>query len=208
MKRGAKMSLRLMFDHAGQEETAMTWSEVSDAKLRRSTRGQIRGQRAALGAHLQAMLEPVMTVLGLVFLELLLLDFASVDIAALTSRHIDRALEIIWLLFLADFLIRFGVAPIKRNFLRQNWLSAISPGLPFLRPVRALQAARALRSVSLVRFSGGMNGGFAWCAPSDGGATSPSRFRCTGLKKCLRLHFQRTTVGSFSLNPKWPTCSG
>jgi len=119
----------------------------------------VRGERSELLDHLQAILEPAMTVLGLVFLVLLLLDYASVGLSAAGQVRLDRSLQGIWVVFLLDFGIRFAVAPAKRPFLRHNWLAAVSLALPFLRPLRAFRAARALRSLSLVRLLGGLNRG-------------------------------------------------
>ncbi len=119
----------------------------------------VRGERSELLEHLQDILEPTMAALGLVFLGLLLVDYASVDLGGGGRAWLDRALQVIWALFLIDFVIRFAVAPGKWVFLRRNWLAALSLALPFLRPLRVLRAARALRSLSLVRFLGGINRG-------------------------------------------------
>jgi voltage-gated potassium channel len=72
---------------------------------------------------------------------------------------LSRAQTAIWGIFLADFALRFIVAPAKLRFLRGNWLTALSLAVPFLRPLRALRAVRALRSLSLVRLLGGVNRG-------------------------------------------------
>lgn len=119
----------------------------------------VRSERSELLDHLQAMLEPLMVGLGLVFLVLLLLDYAGPDLSERGQAWIDRAVTAIWVAFLADFAVRFVVAPSKLRFLRANWLGALSLALPFLRPLRALRAARAVRSISLVRLLGGINRG-------------------------------------------------
>ncbi len=119
----------------------------------------VRAERFELLAHLQATLEPAMVVLGLVFLGLLLLDYAVIDLGDRGQAWLDRALQVIWAIFLLDFGLRFVVAPAKMRFLRENWLGALSLALPFLRPLRFLRAARTLRSLSLVRLVGGINRG-------------------------------------------------
>lgn len=119
----------------------------------------VRGERFELLDHLQAVLEPIMAALGLVFLGLLLLDYASVGLSRIGQARLDRALQIIWAIFLIDFGVRLAVAPAKRSFLRRNWLTALSLALPFLRPLRVFRAARALRSLSLARLLGGLNRG-------------------------------------------------
>ena len=119
----------------------------------------MRSERSELLAHLQTVLEPLMVGLGLIFLALLLVDFAGPDLSDRGQRWLDGALQAIWVAFLIDFAVRLIVAPSKGAFLRANWLGALSLALPFLRPLRVLRAARAVRSISLVRLLGGTNRG-------------------------------------------------
>ncbi len=132
---------------------------------REQQRAVVRDERWELLGHVQGALEPVMVVLGLVFLLLLLIEFADVELSRAQRLWIDRLNWGIYIAFVFDFLLRFTIAPAKGTFLRQNWLSALSLALPVLRPLRALRALRALRvtratrSLSLVRLIGGMNRG-------------------------------------------------
>ena len=126
---------------------------------REARRVVVRSERSELLDHLQAMLEPLMVGLGLIFLALLLLDFAGPDLSDRGQRWLGDAMTAIWVVFLADFAVRLVVAPSKLGFLRANWLGALSLALPFLRPLRILRAARAVRSISLVRLLGGTNRG-------------------------------------------------
>ncbi len=126
-------------------------------------------ERFELLEHLQAMLEPVMVALGLVFLVLLLIDYADAVRSVAARAWLDRAFVIIWIIFLADFSIRFVVAPSKLRFLQRNWLGALSLALPFLRPLRALRAVRAVRSLRLVRLLGGVNRGMRVLRRVSGG---------------------------------------
>lgn len=119
----------------------------------------VRDQRFELLDQVQAILEPAMAALGLLFLALLLLDYTSTGLSATNQARLDTALQAIWVIFVLDFAIRFVIAPAKGVFLRQNWFAALSLALPFLRPFRVFRAARALRSLSLVRFLGGINRG-------------------------------------------------
>jgi voltage-gated potassium channel len=67
---------------------------------------------------------------------------------------------VIWITFLAEFAIRFLLAPKKLPFLRRNWLTVLALALPALRVFRALRfvrAARALRGARLVRIVGTAN---------------------------------------------------
>lgn len=66
----------------------------------------------------------------------------------------------IWILFIAEFLLRFALAPEKGPFLKSNWLTVIALAVPALRLFRALsflRAARALRGIRLVRIVGTAN---------------------------------------------------
>jgi voltage-gated potassium channel len=118
-----------------------------------------QAERWELLGHLQGLLEPVMVALGLAFLILLVIDFADLALSFQQRLWLDWALTTIWVAFVVDFLLRLVIAPSKSAFLRANWLSAASLALPFLRPLRALQAVRAARSLSLVRLLGGANRG-------------------------------------------------
>ncbi len=118
-----------------------------------------QAERWELLGHLQNLLEPVMVALGLAFLVLLVIDFSGIALSAAQRVWLDWALTTIWVAFVVDFLLRLLIAPSKSSFLRANWLSAASLALPFLRPLRALQAVRAARSLSLVRLLGGANRG-------------------------------------------------
>lgn len=126
---------------------------------RNEKRAVVRDERWELLDNLQAVLEPAMAGLGLLFLGLLLLDYSAIALSDEGSSRLYWALQAIWAIFLVEFAVRLIVAPAKGAFLRRNWLGALSLVLPFLRPIRAFQAARALRSLSLVRFLGGINRG-------------------------------------------------
>ena len=122
-------------------------------------RAAVRKERFELLGQIQAILEPAMVALGLLFLVLLLIDYTVTGMSARNQAHLDAALQVIWGIFVLDFAARFIVAPAKGLFLRQNWFAALSLAVPFLRPFRILRAARMLRSLSLVRLLGGINRG-------------------------------------------------
>lgn len=66
----------------------------------------------------------------------------------------------IWIVFIAEFLLRFALAPEKAPFLRRNWLTVLSlvvPAFRLLRGLRFLQAARAFRGARLIRIVGTAN---------------------------------------------------
>ncbi|HEV2067510.1 MAG TPA: ion transporter [Thermomicrobiales bacterium] len=126
---------------------------------RDAKRVAVRSERFELLENVQSILEPAMTALGFCFLVLLLLDYTSTGLSTQNQERVGTALQVIWVIFLVDFIVRFLIAPAKGEFLRQNWFAALSLGLPFLRPFRAFRAVRVLRSMSLVRLLGGINRG-------------------------------------------------
>ena len=116
----------------------------------------LAAEREGLRAQLFDLLDPVLTVLGIVTAILLVVEFA----AALTPRQatwVDRAQLAIWAIFAVDFAVQFALAPSKRAFLRGHWLAALGVLLPAFRAFRVLRAARALRSLRLFRLIGGAN---------------------------------------------------
>lgn len=122
-------------------------------------------ERFELLHHVSAILEPLMIGLGIVFLVLLIMEYASMSLEVLGENRLGSVMQAIWIIFLADFLLRLVIAPGKIAYLKANWLGALSLALPFLRPLRAfrafraLRAARAVRGASLVRLIGGVNRG-------------------------------------------------
>ena len=129
---------------------------------RQEARELARGERFELLHHLSSLLEPAMVGLGIVFLVLLLMEFASVPLTILGEDRLGDVLQWIWGIFLVDFLLRLVIAPEKIEFLKANWLGALSLVLPFLRPLRVFRVfrvARVIRGASLVRLLGGINRG-------------------------------------------------
>ena len=118
-----------------------------------------KSERQELLHHLEAFLEPLLASLGLLFLALLFVDLSDAVATPEQRLWLDRAINVIWAIFVVDFLVRFVVAPEKRHYLKRNWLTLLSLALPFLRPIRALQALRAVRSLSLIRLLSGVNRG-------------------------------------------------
>jgi voltage-gated potassium channel len=103
--------------------------------------------------------EPVMAVLGFVWMLLLVLEFTRGLSPALIA--VSRG---IWVLFAVDFVAEFAVAPRKLVYLKRHWLAAISLAVPAVRVARfarLVRVGRALRGVRLVRTLGSMNRGMA-----------------------------------------------
>jgi voltage-gated potassium channel len=87
--------------------------------------------------------EPWMLALGLLFLPLFLLSLMP-GLSTAWLTWVDRAMEIIYVLFLAEFVTRFVLASCKRTFLRRNWVEVLMLAVPFLRAFRVVRALRGL----------------------------------------------------------------
>ncbi|MBD0321727.1 MAG: ion transporter [Gemmatimonadetes bacterium] len=106
---------------------------------------------------LERWAETPMTVLGFVWLALLVVELARGLPPVLATAGL-----VIWGVFVLDFLLRFALAPAKWGFLRRNWLTAVSllvPALRFASALRALRSLRLLGRVRLVKVVGGVNRG-------------------------------------------------
>lgn len=103
--------------------------------------------------QLALSLDAPLAVLALVFLALIIVEF-TVDLDPEWSHWVTRAEIAIWGVFFADFFLELAIAPSKREYLKGNWLIALSVTLPFFGFLRFFRAARALRGL---RFLRGMN---------------------------------------------------
>lgn len=109
--------------------------------------------------RLEKSLEPTMIFLGLVWLLLLTVEFVWQ-----TTRLTEWLSNAIWIAFIVEFIVRFWIAPRKRQFLTRNWITIIALGLPafrILRFGRALRLFRATRGLRLVRLLTSMNRGLS-----------------------------------------------
>ena len=93
-------------------------------KLERS----ITKERLRLLANLDRAIRTPMTILGLVWLVLIVMQFVVGSKAAL-----QFLITAIWIVFIADFLLRFALATKKVRFLKRNVLMVVSLALPALR---------------------------------------------------------------------------
>lgn len=117
-------------------------------------------ERHQLLRQINELTEKPLIVLSLVWVLLLILEFTIGQ-----NQLLGRLALGIWALFVLDFLIEFTIAPQKKQYLKTNWLTALSLLLPALRvlrlfrALRLLRAARAARSVGLIRVITSMNRG-------------------------------------------------
>jgi voltage-gated potassium channel len=112
-------------------------------------------ERKKLLTSIEKLLEGPMIFLGFVWLLLLVIELVwglnpALEYASLT----------IWVIFIIDFLVKFILAPGKVDFLKKNWLTAISliiPALRVFRIFRFIRLLRGLRGIRLVRIVSSLN---------------------------------------------------
>jgi voltage-gated potassium channel len=96
-----------------------------------------------------------MILLSLVWLLIVVWELISGS-----TKLLETLGTVIWIIFIAEFLVRFALAPQKKPFLKSNVLTIFALAVPALRIFRAfafLRAARALRGIRLVRIVGAAN---------------------------------------------------
>ena len=119
-----------------------------------ANRQELEHNRWALLEEVQEWLETPMILLGFVWLVLLLVELTSG-----LGPLLQTVSNVIWGLFILDFLLRFALAPAKLPFLRANVLTMVSLLLPAFRLFRIARAFRAARGLRLVRILGSINRG-------------------------------------------------
>ena len=131
------------------------------------TKNQTAGERQALRderwqalGQFEDWLETPMLVLGFIWLALLVVEFTWG-----LSPLLETIGVVIWIVFVLDFALRFFLAPDKGDYLKGNWLTAVSLVVPALRVfrifrvLRVLRAARAARGLRLLRVITSLNRG-------------------------------------------------
>ncbi|MCW8193798.1 hypothetical protein F6455_03230 [Proteobacteria bacterium 005FR1] len=106
----------------------------------RSARGKLR-----LLYRLEASLEAPMFVLALVWLWLFVVELT----AGLTPLQ-QRIGTVIWITFIAEYLLKLAVAPRKIPYIQKNLLTLIALVIPAFRAFRLLRAVRLMRSARVV----------------------------------------------------------
>jgi len=62
------------------------------------------------------------------------------DLSNVLRFDIDIAMDIMWGLFIVDFVVRFAVTPHRWSFIKHHIIDLVALVLPFARPLRALRA--------------------------------------------------------------------
>jgi voltage-gated potassium channel len=117
---------------------------------------ELSRERSQLLNQIERWLEWPLIILAVVWLVLLVAELT----VGLSPFGI-RIGEIIWGIFILEFVVRFFVAPQKLAFLRANWLTIIALVLPAFRVLRVFRFARALRGLRLARIVTSVNRGMA-----------------------------------------------
>lgn len=113
-------------------------------------------QRWRILAELEEGLETPMLVLAFAWLVLVLAELIWT-----TSGVFEFLGTLIWIAFIAEFALRFALAPDRLAFLRRNPITLIALIAPALRFMRALRVLRLARGLRLVRIVGTANRGLA-----------------------------------------------
>lgn len=139
------------------------------AKVRTPEQEALDNERLSVLRQLEDWLEAPMQVLGLVWLVLFV-----VEVTWGLSRLLEVIGTAIWIAFILDFALRLTLAPHKIDFLKSNWLTAISLAVPAVRvfrvarAIRVLRLARVTRGLRLVRVVSSLNRGMRALGASMG----------------------------------------
>jgi voltage-gated potassium channel len=101
-------------------------------------------ERERVARELAERMDGPVTVLGVVFLLLVLVDTAARPTGALAVAF-DVASWLIWAVFVVEFALRAVIAPSTWDFLRGNWWQLVFLVVPFFRFFRILARLRLAR---------------------------------------------------------------
>lgn len=117
-------------------------------------------RRYRILAKINRFTEIPLIILGFAWLVLLVVEL----IWKLTPL-LSQLINVIWVIFILDFLLKFFQAPEKLKYLRNNTLTIVSLFIPALRifrifsSLRLLRSLRVIRSVRVIRVVGSVNRG-------------------------------------------------
>ena len=120
-------------------------------------KARINHERNKLLQSIEELLEGPMIVLGFTWLILLV-----VELIWGLPKYLEYVSMAIWVLFIFDFLVKFFLAPSKKRYLRNNWLTAISlliPAIRVVRFVRFLRIMKGIRGVRVIKIVSSLNRG-------------------------------------------------
>lgn len=91
------------------------------------------------------------TELPLIILGFAWLVLLVIELVWMQTRVLQRFVNIIWVIFILDFLLKFFISPDKWLYLRKNILTIISLFIPAFRMFRIFTSLRLLRSIGMIR---------------------------------------------------------
>lgn len=118
----------------------------------------IRIRRRRQASQLQALrklqrrLEPLMVLLGVVWLVLLVMELLNG-----LPRLLDVVSIVIWAIFIFEFIVLLVLAPDRTHFLKTNWLMAITLIVPAFRLLLILRVLRLARLLRLAGITAALN---------------------------------------------------
>lgn len=124
----------------------MTGAPPDDAPVRAPPPESLDGERWELLGRVARAVDGPMTVLGVVWLVLIV-----VELVAEPSRWLTVGTQVIWALFVVQFLLELVIAPSKAAYLRRNWLTVLALLVPALRAVRIVRLVRVFRAARGLR---------------------------------------------------------
>lgn len=104
--------------------------------------------REELRETLDRYLDVPLALASIVVVLLLVLQLSG-EVSGAWRGRIEVLSWGLWALFFLEFAVKFVLAPVKRDYLRRNWLDALIVLLPFL---KVLRAARILSAGRLIPF--------------------------------------------------------
>jgi voltage-gated potassium channel len=108
-------------------------------------------ERTRLLVQLEQALEKPLFLLSLAWVGL-----TVVELTRGLAPPAQRAVIVIWIIFIADFVIKLVIAPRKLLFFRRNWIGALSLLLPAFRLLRVVRVLRLTRVARLARVTRGL----------------------------------------------------
>lgn len=106
---------------------------------------QLKDERAELLSQINDLFDLLLTLLSLLWLILLIVDFVYG-----LSSSLQKLSLVIWGIFIVDFLIELYISPLKKDYLKSNWLVTFSLFLPALRVLRLFKGFRLVRFANSV----------------------------------------------------------
>ena len=107
--------------------------------------------RERTAARIEQRLDPLMAVLSVLWGVFVAYELVAPSHQRDTLRLVG---DIVWGIFLVEFIVRMVVSGKPVRFLRRRWLSVIFLVVPILRTVRVLASLRALRVLPAARIVG------------------------------------------------------